>query len=64
MAYYNVCPHCGSNLDPGEKCDCKEESKKLETFYRNVTKTAQKTGQLSFVLDKKEVAGYACKVVR
>lgn len=22
MAYYNVCPHCGCNLDPGEKCDC------------------------------------------
>lgn len=19
MAYYNVCPHCGYNLDPGEK---------------------------------------------
>lgn len=23
MAYYNVCPNCGSNLDPGESCDCK-----------------------------------------
>lgn len=22
MAYYNVCPVCGSNLDPGERCDC------------------------------------------
>lgn len=22
MAYYNVCPNCGSNLDPDEKCDC------------------------------------------
>ena len=20
--YYKTCPHCGSNLDPGEKCDC------------------------------------------
>lgn len=25
MAYYNVCPNCGGNLDPGEKCDCKNE---------------------------------------
>ena len=22
MAYYNTCPNCGSNLDPGELCDC------------------------------------------
>lgn len=23
MAYYNTCPYCGSNLDPGETCDCR-----------------------------------------
>ena len=28
MAYYNVCPKCGCNLDLGEKCDC--ESLKIE----------------------------------
>lgn len=22
MNYYRTCPHCGANLDPGEKCDC------------------------------------------
>jgi hypothetical protein len=22
MPYYNTCPHCNANLDPGEKCDC------------------------------------------
>lgn len=22
MAYYDTCPNCGANLDPGEKCDC------------------------------------------
>ncbi len=22
MAYYTTCPHCGANLDPGEKCEC------------------------------------------
>ena len=26
MSYYNVCPRCGSHLDPGELCDCKEET--------------------------------------
>lgn len=25
MAYFETCPHCGSNLDPGEKCDCAKE---------------------------------------
>lgn len=20
-----ICPDCGARLDPGEKCDCKEE---------------------------------------
>lgn len=28
MAYYDVCPNCGSHLDPGEKCDCKEETER------------------------------------
>lgn len=23
--YYHICPDCGANLDPGEKCDCKKE---------------------------------------
>lgn len=22
MSYYNTCPHCGANLDPGEACNC------------------------------------------
>lgn len=22
MPYYHVCPECGSNLDPGETCEC------------------------------------------
>lgn len=24
MAQYRTCPDCGAKLDPGEKCDCKE----------------------------------------
>ena len=27
MSYYHTCPHCGANLDPGEKCDCNEDDK-------------------------------------
>lgn len=25
MPYYNTCPNCGANLDPGEKCTCQAE---------------------------------------
>lgn len=26
MSYYRTCPSCGAALDPGEQCDCKEQS--------------------------------------
>lgn len=25
--YGYICPECGCYLDPGEKCDCKDEEK-------------------------------------
>lgn len=55
MAYYNTCPNCGCNLDPGEKCDCenekaREQEKRQEFFGRHL-KTEQKAGQLAFVFD-------------
>lgn len=30
MAFYNVCPYCGANLDPGERCDCREQPEEHE----------------------------------
>lgn len=24
MVYYKTCPECGANLDPDEKCNCKQ----------------------------------------
>lgn len=61
MAYFNICPNCGSNLDPGEKCDCEQEQKKREEFMESHMR-AGKAGQLAFVWDSKE-AGYATKTV-
>jgi len=55
MAYYNVCPDCGSNLDPGERCDCKTEVVKKQEFYGRYLKTEPRAGQLAFVFDSREV---------
>jgi predicted amidophosphoribosyltransferase len=60
MAYFNVCPDCGSNLDPGEKCDCKKEAVKQQEFYSRYLRTEPKVGQLAFAFDGKGV-GYASK---
>lgn len=30
MAYYDTCPECGANLDPGEKCDCQHIMRDVE----------------------------------
>lgn len=34
MAYYNVCPNCGSNLDPGESCECKSTSETAQKISK------------------------------
>ena len=33
MAYYRICEHCGSNLDPGESCGCHAEEKRQERLF-------------------------------
>lgn len=58
MAYYNTCLNCGSNLDPGEKCDCIMEREKRKRFYESVTSITPKTRQLSFSLNSMEVVDY------
>lgn len=56
MAYYNVCPNCGSNLDLGEKCDCEREIEKKQDFFNSHLKIEPKARQLAFVFDGKEPA--------
>ena len=58
MAYYNTCPACGCNLDPGERCDCENEKKKTEQMYDKIIRVTPKTGQMTFAFDGKEY-GYA-----
>ena len=38
MPYYVTCPNCGSNLDPGEVCDCVNE-----TYTEKRSKTEKRT---------------------
>lgn len=33
--YYRVCPFCGANLDPCERCDCAGERKGSEAHGRH-----------------------------
>lgn len=56
MAYYNVCPYCKSNLDPGEKCDCQDEKEKDQGYFSLHLKMEPKAGQLAFVFDDMEVS--------
>lgn len=48
MAYYRVCPRCGCNLDPGERCDCEDEKRRQDEFYKDKMKVEDKTGQMVF----------------
>ena len=59
MPYYNTCPKCGSNLDPGEKCDCENEKEMQTEFFKRHLKTEPKGGQFEFVLEE---GGYENKI--
>ena len=32
--YYRSCPHCGSNLDPSERCSCQEKEEAASGWIR------------------------------
>lgn len=51
--YFNVCSICGSNLDPGEKCDCMQNSEQVKKLRDNMTDNDtndNKDGKASFFL--------------
>lgn len=59
MAYYNTCPKCGSNLDPGEKCDCEREREKEQKLL-NSHLMESSGGQILFTF--KEEGSYEKKM--
>lgn len=51
MAYYNVCPVCGGNLDPGERCDCQQRKRQERVAFGKWIKAEPATGQFVLQLD-------------
>lgn len=54
MAYYTTCSICGCTLDPGEKCDCEEETARKLDILNSHLKMEEGIGQMSFDFDKWE----------
>ena len=53
MEFYKTCPRCGANLDPGELCDCEQEEKRIRERFAQAMRVDSKTGQLTFMLERK-----------
>ena len=47
MAYYKSCEHCGSNLDPGEKCGCQARNEEKGPLF---TEEKDETGNRQQIL--------------
>lgn len=47
--FYRICTHCGSHLDPQERCSCREEKEVQRTVYERLTRQGEE-GQLELVL--------------
>ena len=43
--YYNECPFCGCNLDPGERCECRNEKEKKKRKFEDML-TIPSDGQI------------------
>ena len=54
MAFYRTCSRCGSNLDPGERCDCEQEEMESQVVYLRQFRMDSSTGQYQFQLEGEE----------
>lgn len=43
--YYTSCPYCNANLDPGERCDCRERAERSKMVFAKRIRT-QRDGQM------------------
>ena len=43
--YYNECPFCGANLDPGEPCDCQDSRRRKQLLIKETNVLKRRTAQ-------------------
>lgn len=41
MSCYRICPYCGCNLDPGERCDCRGLESKGNSAKKDASQPAK-----------------------
>ncbi len=51
MAFYNTCPLCRANLDPGEICDCQDRKEQEEQQIKKMIAIG-KSGQFRMVFEQ------------
>ena len=44
MAFFNECPLCGANLDPGEECECVQKRKQVVKRHAEASRLAEQEG--------------------
>ena len=55
-SYYRTCPLCGSNLDPGEHCDCEQEGRGIKDAIDRSSKGSKAGLQKKMVRRKQRKA--------
>lgn len=61
MAYYDTCPECGANLDPGERCDCRRSDGYQYIEKERAAKADTPSKNTSIVLPNLGFVKWSCK---
>lgn len=51
--YFRTCPYCGDDLDPGERCECRNEKEQRDRFFESIL-SEDLDGQLSIQSDAEQ----------
>lgn len=54
--YYRVCQFCGSNLDPSERCECRQERKGKDNRFMALL-GCDENGQIIMKVEELKSAG-------
>lgn len=52
MGYYRTCPWCGSNLDPAERCECRQRAEEQQHKILALFEQGE-DGQIAMRLEEK-----------